>query len=207
MKKLSGFFIFIGVFLSPFYIYGAVNDALLIDKLAGQNGFVMTFEQSSKYKFLKKPKISKGKLTFVPPKSFIWEIEGENAGKIVSNGKKTWVYSPAEEEGDTPTVLVKKGTYEGVQSIVFNPKYKESSLIKNGTFKVLKVKGSRSKGYMWAELRLLDSPDFRIDSVVFEDVEDTNVTIKATGFNKLSNKPEPSIFDFKAPKGARIITK
>jgi outer membrane lipoprotein-sorting protein len=206
MKKVFASLVFIGILLPSFYVYGAENGTLIVDKLAGANGFTMTFEQSSKYKFLKTPKISKGKLIFAPPKSFVWEIDGENAGKIVSNGKKTWIYSPAEEAEDTPTVVVKKGVYEGVQSIIFDPKYTDSSLIKKGDVRVLKVQGNRSKGYMWAEVEFLDSPDFRIDRVVFEDIEGTKVTIKAISFNRLSGKSDVS-FSFKAPKGARIITK
>jgi len=207
MKKIFFLFIFTGLILSTNCAYGADDETLLVDKLAGKNGFAMTFEQSSKYKFLKVPKTSKGKLTFVPPKNFIWEIEGDNPGKIVSNGKKTWIYSPAEEEQDTPTVVVKKGIYEGVQSLVFDPKYKVTALVKKDKFRELKVKGSKSKGYLWAELKFLETPDFRIDSVVFEDIEGTKVTIKAITFNRINNKLDASVFDFKAPKGSRIIIK
>ncbi len=207
MAKIFYSMIIAGIILSVNFVYGAEADPLLVDKLAGKNGFTMTFEQSSKYKFLKVPKTSKGKITFVPPKSFIWEIEGDNAGKIISNGKRTWIYSPAEEAEDTPAVVVKKGTYTGVQSLVFDPKYKISALIKNDKFKVLKVKGSKSKGYLWAELKFIETPDFRIDSVVFEDVEGTKVTIKAIAFDRLNNKLDASVFDFKAPKGSRIIIK
>jgi len=199
--------VFVAFLLSSLCAYGAGDDALLVDKLAGKNGFTMTFEQSSKYKFLKVPKVSKGKLTFAPPKSFIWEIQGDNAGKIVSNGKKTWIYSPAEEAEDTPTVVIRNGVYEGVQSLVFDPKYKVSALAKNGNFRELKVKGSKPKGYLWAELRFLETPDFRIDSVVFEDVEGTKVTIKVNTFDRINNKLDAGVFDFKAPKVSRIITK
>ncbi len=207
MKVFFTALMFIGVLLSPPYVHCSVSDGFIVDELAGANGFTMTFEQSSKYKFLKRPKVSKGKLIFAPPKNFVWELEGDNAGKIVSNGKKTWIYSPAEEEEDTPTVLIKKGIYEGVQSIIFDPKYKLSSLVKNGDARVLKVKGNRSKGYMWAQIQFLDTPDFRIDTVVFEDIEGTKVTIKATSFNRQSSKFSAGVFSFKAPKGARIINK
>lgn len=207
MIKFLCSLIFASTVLSSNYVYSAQDETLLVDKLAGQNGFTMSFEQSSKYKFLKVPKVSKGKLTFVPPKNFIWEIEGDNPGKIISNGKKTWIYSPAEEAEDTPTVVVKNGVYEGVQSLVFNPKYKISALVKKDKYKELKVKGSKSKGYLWAELKFLETPDFRIDSVVFEDVEGTKVTIKATTFDRINNKLDANVFDFKAPKGSRIITK
>ena len=81
MAKIIFSIITASIILSPNYVYGAEDNTLLVDKLAGQSGFTMTFEQSSKYKFLKVPKVSKGKLTFVPPKSFIWEIDGDNAGK------------------------------------------------------------------------------------------------------------------------------
>jgi len=207
MKKLCFLFVLIELLFLPFCVYAAEDKALLVDKLAGKNGFTMTFEQSSKYKFLKVPKTSKGKLTFAPPNNFIWEIDGDNAGKIVSNGKRTWIYSPAEESEDTPTVVVKNGVYEGVQSLVFNPKYRVASLVKNDKFKELKVKGSKSKGYLWAELKFLETPDFRIDSVVFEDVEGTKVTIKVIAFDRINSKLDASAFDFKAPKGSRIITK
>jgi len=207
MIKIFYSLIVAGIILSINCVYGAEENPLLVDKLAGKNGFIMTFEQSSKYRFLKTPKVSKGKLTFVPPKSFIWEIEGDNAGKIVSNGKKTWIYSPAEEAEDVPTVVVKKGIYDGVQSLVFDPKYKLTALVKQDKFKELKVKGSKSKGYLWAELRFLETPDFRIDSVVFEDVEGTKVTIKAIAFDRINNKLDASVFDFKAPKGSRTIIK
>jgi outer membrane lipoprotein-sorting protein len=207
MKKFFASLLLPGILLPSFCTYGAENSALIVDKLAGANGFTMTFEQTSKYKFLNKPKVSKGKLIFVPPKNFVWEIEGENAGKVISNGKKTWIYSPAEEAEDTPTVVIKKGVYEGVQSIIFDPQYKDSSLVKEGDVRVLKVQGNRSKGYMWAEVEFLDSPDFRIDRVVFEDIEGTKVIIKANSFDRLSTRSEASIFSFKAPKGARIITK
>jgi len=195
------------MFLPCVYVYGADDDALIMDKLSGDNGFLMSFEQKSDYKFIHRSKLSKGQLTFTPPSSFIWEINGENAGKVISNGKKTWIYSPADEEGDTPTVVVKKGIYEGVQSIFFDSKYKVSSLKKEGKIRLLKVNGGKSKGYMWAEVRFTDTPDFRIDSVVFEDVEGTKVTIKAKSFNRLSDKPVSGTFDFKVPKGARIIKK
>ena len=207
MKRFMLFIFFIGVVLPVLPVNGADDTSLIVDKLAGKNGFTMRFEQSSKYKFLNKPKVSKGKLLFSPPKNFVWEIEGENAGKIVSNGKKTWVYSPAEEEGDTPTVLVIKGLYDGVQSIVFDPKYSESSLTKQGSLRGLKVKGSKDKGYLWAEIWFSDSPDFRIDSVMFEDIEGTIVSIKVNSFDRLSKMPALSAFNFKSPKKARIITR
>jgi outer membrane lipoprotein-sorting protein len=207
MAKVLFAIITTSIFLSANYVYGAEDNTLLVDKLAGKNGFKMTFEQSSKYKFLKVPKASKGKLTFVPPKSFIWEIDGDNAGKIISNGKKTWIYSVADETEDTPTVIVKKGVYEGVQSLVFNPRYKVADLVKKGNFKELRVTGSKSKGYLWAELRFTETPDFRIDTVVFEDVEGTKVTIKAIAFDRISKSLDASAFDFVAPKGSRIIIK
>ncbi len=180
--------------------YG-LEDQLIIKKLSNSVGFEFNFEQKNFYKFLKEPKITSGKAVFSYPSSFVWEVGGANAVKIVSNGKKTWIYSPPEEEGDTPTLAIKSGKLdEGIQSLILGAKYKISDL-KNSE---LYVKGSKDKGYKWAIIRFKSS-DFRLDSVEFEDIDGSKVLIEVRDFKQLTKRVADQTFVFKAPKGTRII--
>jgi outer membrane lipoprotein-sorting protein len=178
----------------------------ILDKIGGDKGFKMTFEQQSHYPFLNAPKTSSGSLLFSPQRKFIWEVKGEQGGKVVSNGKKTWIYTPAEEEEDKPTLIVKTGDYNGVESVIFNSKYEASSLkdVANG-IKELNVKGSSDRGYEWAVLRFREEPAFAIDSFEFKDLNGTRTVIKVKTFTRLSKPVPAGTFNFKAPKGTRII--
>ena len=73
MKKFFASLLFIGILLSSFYIYGAENEALLVDKLAGANGFTMTFEQSGK----------------PPALFFVYAFQGEGATGVAFTYGKT----------------------------------------------------------------------------------------------------------------------
>lgn len=187
----------------------ANDDQLIINKLGDNIGFEFKFEQKNFYKFLKAPKITTGKALFSNPSSFVWEVAGDNAVKIVSNGKRTWIYSPPEEEGDTPSLAVRDGSFgDGIQSLILGSKYKVCDLKqakgKKG-FKELRVKGSKDKGYIWATITFADGSDFRLDSVEFEDKDGSKVLIQVRDFKRLSKKVAAKTFVFKAPKGTRII--
>jgi outer membrane lipoprotein-sorting protein len=178
----------------------------ILGKIGGSKGFKMTFEQQSHYPFLKSPKVSKGSLLFSPERKFIWEIQGEQGGKVVSNGKKTWIYTPAEEKEDKPTLIIKTGDYNGIESVIFNSKYEVSSLKdKSDGSKELNIRGSRDKGYEWAVLRFREEPAFSIDSFEFKDLNGTKTLIKVKTFTRLSKPVPAGTFNFKAPKGTRII--
>jgi len=185
-----------------------LDDQLIIKKLSNSVGFELSFEQKNFYKFLKEPKITSGKAVFSYPSSFVWEVGGLNAVKIVSNGKKTWVYSPPEEDGDTPTLVIKNGLFDdGIQSLILGDKYKTSNLKdskNNKDLKELYVKGSKDKGYKWAIIRFKSS-DFRLDSVEFEDIDGSKVLIEVRDFKQLTKRVADQTFVFKAPKGTRII--
>lgn len=198
--------LFIYSFLFFNYLQAQENKETILAKIGGTNGFKMTFEQQSKYPFLKAPKISKGSLLYSPQRNFIWEIYGDNAGKVVSNGKKTWIYTSAEEEGDRASLVIKTGNYDGVESVIFDTEYDVSSLktSPNGT-KELRVNGSSQKGYEWAILRFKENPAFTIDSFEFKDLNGTNTVIKVKTFTRLSKPVPAGTFNFKAPKGTRII--
>ena len=204
-KKLT-FFLLICLSFSLKQVQAQENKQTILSKISGTNGFKMTFEQQSKYPFLKAPKISKGSLLYSPQRNFVWEIYGDNAGKVISNGKKTWIYTPAEEEGDKGSLVIKTGNYDGVESIVFDTEYDLSSL-KTSTdgLKELTVNGSSQKGYEWAILRFKENPAFTIDSFEFKDLNGTNTVIKVKTFTRLSKPVPAGTFNFKAPKGTRII--
>ena len=178
----------------------------ILSKIGGANGFKMTFEQESHYSFLKNPKISKGSLLYAPKRKFVWEVYGDQGGKVVSNGKKTWIYTPAEEKEDKPTLMIRSGNYDGVESVIFDADYDVSSLktASNG-LKELRVNGSRQKGYEWAVLRFKGEPTFVIDSFEFKDLNGTNTVIKVKTFTRLTETVPAGTFNFKAPKGTRII--
>ena len=180
----------------------AGQDDLIIKKLSNDVGFEFKFEQNNFYKFLKQPKKSSGTALFNCPSNFIWELGGDNAVKIVSNGKKTWIYSPAEEEGDIPTMTVRDGQLsDGIQSLILGAKYKMSDIKDSKLF----VKGSKDKGYKWASIRFTDTGDFKLDSIEFEDIDGSKVLIDIRDFKRLDKKKPASTFIFKAPKGTRII--
>jgi len=194
------------MFLCSFALFcSMLHSEDILKKLGGEKGFIMTFEQKSFYKFLKEPRIASGSLVYSPPLNFVWEIKGENAGKVISNGKKTWIYSPAEEEGDTPVVAIKDGKYDGIQSVVFDQKYDTSSLKTKDGLKELTVKGSKEKGYLSATLRFKDGTNFSLDSIEFEDIENTKILIKVKTFKRMSKSASSDTFIFKAPKGAKVI--
>ncbi|MEI6093643.1 MAG: hypothetical protein WCQ47_08210, partial [bacterium] len=154
----------------------------------------------------KSPKISKGSLLYSPLKSFVWEIYGDNSGKVISNGKKTWVYTPAEEKGDNGSLLIKTGNYDGIESVIFETQYDVSSIkISTDGQEELRVSGSSQKGYEWAILRFKEKPTFIIDSFEFKDLNGTNTVIKVKTFTRLSKPVPAGTFNFKAPKGTRII--
>lgn len=186
-------------------VFSSLNAEELLKKLGGEKGFSITFEQKSFYKFLKQPRVAQGSLLFSYPRNFVWEIKGENAGKVVSNGKKTWIFSPAEEKGDTPTLAIKNGRYDGIQSAIFDPKYDTASLTTKNGLKELKIKGSRQKGYLSAVLRFREEPNFSLDSIDFEDVESTKIMIRIKTFKALSETVSSDTFVFKAPKGTRMV--
>jgi outer membrane lipoprotein-sorting protein len=179
----------------------------LINKISGEKGFKADFEQKSIYTFTKKPRNLKGSLLFKPEKNFIWEVKGENATKIVSNGKTTWIYTPAEEEGDKAVLMVKETKdYEGPEAVIFDPKYKTSNLVDKDGFKVLEVKGTKKTDYKWLKLKLKPEKEmFDIHSIEFEDLNGTKVFISVKNFNRLDKAVLAKTFDFKAPKGTRII--
>ncbi len=180
----------------------------LIRKISGDKGFKINFEQKSFYSFTKKPRVLKGTLLFSPEKSFVWEIKGDSSTKIVSNGKKTWIYTPAEEEGDKPSLMIRNATdYEGPEAVLFDTKYKTSNLINDlQGFKVLNVKGTKKTDYKWLKLRLKEQSDlFNIESIEFEDLNGTRVFIGVKKFNRLDKTVPAKTFEFKAPKGTRII--
>ncbi|MEI6079731.1 MAG: outer membrane lipoprotein carrier protein LolA [bacterium] len=182
------------------------NKETILSKIGGDKGFKMVFEQHSQYPFLKTPKISNGSLLYSPKRKFVWEIYGEQGGKVISNGTKTWIYTPAEEEGDKATLIVKTGNYDGVESVIFNSNYDVSSLKETANgLKELRVKGSSKKGYEWAVLRFKESPTFTIDSFEFKDLNGTNTIIKVKTFSRLTEAVPAGTFNFKAPKGTRII--
>lgn len=192
--------------LSSFILFcPTLHSEDILKKLGGDKGFMMTFEQKSFYKFMKNPRISSGSLIYSPPFNFVWEIKGDNAGKVISNGKKTWIYSPPEEAGDTPVVAVKEGKYDGIQSVVFGQKYDTSALKTKDGLKELTVKGSKEKGYLSATLRFTDSTNFSLDSIEFEDVENTKILIKVKTFRKMLKSASSDTFIFKMPRGAKVI--
>ncbi|MCX6111765.1 MAG: outer membrane lipoprotein carrier protein LolA [Proteobacteria bacterium] len=182
------------------------NKETILSKIGGDKGFKMTFEQESRYTFLKTPKISKGSLLYSPRRNFIWEIYGEQGGKVISNGKKTWIYTPAEEKEDKPTLIIKTGNYDGVESVIFDTDYDVSSLkTSSNGLKELRINGSKQKGYEWAVLRFKEEPVFAIDSFEFKDLNGTNTVIKVKTFTRLTKTVPAGTFNFKAPRGTRII--
>ncbi|MFH1223945.1 MAG: outer-membrane lipoprotein carrier protein LolA [Pseudomonadota bacterium] len=198
------------------FLSGALYAEDILKKLGGDKGFMLTFQQKSFYKFLKEPKISSGSLLYSPPDNFVWEIKGDNAGKVVSNGKKTWIFSPAEEQGDTPTVIVREKKYDGIQSIIFGEKYDTSMLKEKDGLLELTVKGGKDKGYLSATLRFKESPspktragsdnaNFSLDSIEFDDIENTKIVVKVKTFRKLSKNASTDTFIFRAPRGTRSI--
>ena len=209
LKRLAPFLIFSSIVLaqSPAKLEQSIpTKQTILNRIGGDNGFKMSFEQQSQYPFLKTPKISKGSLLYSPKRNFVWEIYGEQAGKVISNGKKTWIYTPAEEKEDKATLIIKKGNYDGVESVIFDTDYDISSLktTSNG-LKELKINGSRQKGYEWAVLRFKEEPTLEIDSFEFKDLNGTNTVIKVKTFTRLTKAVPVGTFNFKAPKGTRII--
>lgn len=180
----------------------------IIDKLSDQKGFEFNFVQKKYYKFLKEPKISNGHAIYSHSGNFIWETTGTNAGKIISNGKNVWIYTPAEEEGDVPVVHISQASkLKGVGSFVMSGQYKVSDLKESNKagYKELKINGAKDKGYEWAKLSFDDRTDFRLDSIEFEDIDSSKVLIEIKDFKKLKSRLSPKLFTFKPPKGARII--
>lgn len=195
--------------LLPLCAHANLNSELIIDKLSGGKGFEFKFEQKNYYKFLKQPKVSNGKAVYNVPSCFIWELFGDNAVKIVNNGKKLWIYSPPEEEGDIPTLSVRDPNKDkGIQSLILDLEQKISMLKDSKTKKGLKelyIKGNREKGYSWARVNFDDRTDFRLDSIEFEDIDGSKVLIEVRDFKRLPKKLAGKEFIFKAPKGTRII--
>ena len=177
----------------------------LMSNLTGNRAFLMTFEQSSYYTFLDTAKVSSGMFLFSPPRSFVWKVGGEQGGKIVSNGRKTWFYSPPEEKDDEAAVVIKDGACVGIASIIFDYTNGLSSIIKKGGLKELYIKGSKEKGYLWAILRFIDSPIFRIDGFEFIDPNGNRTVIKTRTFSRLSKAIPSEMFNFVIPKGTKII--
>ncbi len=182
------------------------NKETILSKIGGENGFKMTFEQESRYTFLKNTKTSKGSLLYSPKRKFVWEIYGDQGGKVISNGKKTWIYTPAEEKEDKATLIIRTGNYDGVESVIFDTDYDVSSLKTSANgLKELRINGSKQKGYEWAVLRFKEAPTFAIDSFEFKDLNGTNTVIKVKTFTRLTKVVPAGTFNFKAPKGTRII--
>jgi len=180
-----------------------------MEKLSGKNGFEFKFEQKNFYKFLNQPRVTIGKAVYSAPANFVWELFGDNAVKIVSDGKKIWIYSPAEEEGDKPTLAIRKAqTNDGIQSLILGNKYKMTDLKPSKSKKGIKevyITGSKDSEYHWAIVRVDDRKDFSLDSIEFEDKDGSKVLIEVKAFKRLAQKAPQGTFVFKAPKGTRII--
>jgi outer membrane lipoprotein-sorting protein len=185
------------------------TEQTIMEKLSGEYGFEFKFEQKNFYKFLTQPRITVGKAVYGTPSSFIWELFGDNAVKIVSDGKKIWIYSPAEEAGDKPTLAVRNAqTNDGIQSLILGNKYKITDLKPSKSKKDIKevyITGSKDSEYHWAIVRVDDRKDFSLDSIEFEDKDGSKVLIEVKAFKRLAQKAPQGTFVFKAPKGTRII--
>lgn len=196
-------------FLFIFLLFASeAKSSSLIKKIAGEYGFKIDFEQKTIYTFINKPRVLKGTVLFTPERNFIWEVKGENATKIVSNGERMWIYTPAEEPGDKPVLMIKRSKdYEGPEAVIFDPKYQMSSLSDSDEgLKILKVKGTKKTDYKWLNLKLRSKQDmFDIHSIEFEDLNGTKVFISVKKFDRLDKAVPAKTFEFKAPKGARII--
>jgi outer membrane lipoprotein-sorting protein len=96
--------------------------------------------------------------------------------------------------------------YEGPEAVIFDPKYKMSNLANEGGLKVLKIKGTKKTDYKCLNLKLKPKEDvLDISSIEFEDLNGTKVFISVKNFDRLDKAVPAKTFEFKAPKGTRII--
>ena len=93
-----------------------------------------------------------------------------------------------------------------MESVIFDTDYDVSSLKTSANgLKELRINGSKQKGYEWAVLRFKEAPTLAIDSFEFKDLNGTNTVIKVKTFTRLTKVVPAGTFNFKAPKGTRII--
>jgi len=169
--------------------------------------FTIKFEQQTFYSFLPQPKTSQGTLIVSKDGKYSWDVKGQNAATIVSNGDTAWIYTPAEDD-DPASVMVKPANSFFNTADVFSRCYtkKEVSIVKNNVAGVeytkLILKNAEDNSYKGLSIEFVAKP-FKITSIEFEDANSSKTVIKTTSFKK--KKVKSSVFEFKIPQGTRII--
>ncbi|MBN1115479.1 MAG: outer membrane lipoprotein carrier protein LolA [Oligoflexia bacterium] len=166
----------------------------------------MSFTQVNSFTFSKDVKKSSGVLIASVPRKFIWELFGDEASSVVSNGKKIWFYTPPEEDGDRGVLIIKDAQdSEGFLSLLFDCSYEPvvSRVKSKGTVKAF-LSGSREKGYDWAVVEYGVNPP-RFFSLSFTDFSGNKTSIITNGFMKLKKPVPAASFNFKVPGNARIV--
>jgi len=183
---------------------GAVD--FLKQFLDNTQSFRAGFSQSVLSRSGRKPQQSTGKLAFLKPGKFRWEVEQPYPQLMVGDGKKVWIHDPELEQ-----VTVKKMD----QALGATP-----AALLSGSSDTLKnfslSEGGNSDGLDWVEarpknqeasfdrVRLGFTPDGKLQAMEMFDNFGQTTTLR---FHQAESNPALplSLFQFTPPKGADVI--
>jgi outer membrane lipoprotein-sorting protein len=178
-----------------------------VQNLLKGKDLIISFDQKSYYKFLPRPKSSSGALMVSANGKFYWTLEGSNAGSVISNGSKVWIYTPAEDK-DPATLMVRPAGNFFNPATVFNACFEDNLISysskesKTGTVNEVVFDTLDGNSYKWISVKYIQEP-FRIINIEYEDSSGTKNVIKTKSF-KYAKLPA-SVYSFKPPSGTRII--
>ncbi|MCP3925615.1 MAG: outer membrane lipoprotein carrier protein LolA [Desulfobacterales bacterium] len=210
MRKL--FLIFVITIFIPFSAYSqiTVNEILTGVEKRYKTGFTTDFVQSSTLKAIEVTDTASGKAMFKKPGKMRWEYIEPNKQIIISNGKKLWVYQPAEKQvsvGSAPAIFGDGKGASFLSDITLIRKKFIVSLTGESGKKHYAIKLiPREKGNIdITSIHLLITKKFIVDNIrtvnIYED--ETVILLKNIIFVK---NIKDSLFNFVTPKGVDEIT-